>query len=206
MSHIYKVRDDVRPKALEGIGEGLLAQHWALYEGYVRNVNILREKIDGLSAKGDCGPEFSELNRRLGFEFNGMVLHERYFGILKAGQPPLAEGSELSRQLKKCFGGFDAWRREFSSMGKMRGVGWVVLYHDPTVDVLTNHWITLHEEGHPAGCVPVVTMDVWEHAYILDQGAAGRGAYIEAFFKNVNWPKVERDFKAAAGAATAAAR
>lgn len=206
MNHAYAVRAEIRPKALEGISENLIAQHWALYEGYVRNVNILREKLDALAAKGDFGPEFAELNRRLGFEFNGMALHERYFAILKSGQPALAEGSELMKQLKKRFGGFDAWRKEFAAMGKMRGVGWVVLYYDPTADVVTNHWITLHEEGNPAGCAPVVTMDVWEHAYILDQGAAGRGNYIEAFFKNVDWAKVEADFKALSSRSAVSAR
>lgn len=206
MNHTYSARAEIRPKALAGISENLIAQHWALYEGYVRNVNILREKLDALSAKGDFGPEFAELNRRLGFEFNGMALHERYFAILKADSAPLGEGSELMKQLKKRFGGFDAWRKEFAAMGKMRGVGWVVLYYDPGADVLTNHWITLHEEGNPAGCVPVVTMDVWEHAYILDQGAPGRANYIEAFFKNVDWAKVESDFKAASSRSAAAAR
>jgi len=206
MNHTYKVRTEIRPQALQGLSENLLAQHWALYEGYVRNVNILREKLDALSAKGDFGPEFSELTRRLGFEFNGMVLHERYFSVMKAGQAPLAEGSELMKQLKKRFGGFDAWKREFSGMGKMRGIGWVVLYYDPSADVMSNYWINLHEDGHPAGCVPVLAMDVWEHAYVLEYGAAGRAQYIEAFFKNVDWARVESEFKAAVGVAASSVR
>ncbi|MCR4295788.1 MAG: Fe-Mn family superoxide dismutase [Elusimicrobia bacterium] len=177
---------------MAGIGEEQVAQHWALYEGYVKNVNLLNEKIAALSGKKDFGPEFAELKRRLGFEYDGMILHEYYFGMLKAGQKPLGEDSKLVQLMKKSFGGFDAWREEFAAIGKMRGVGWAILYLDPRVQELTNHWIGLHEDGHPAGFIPVLVMDVWEHAYMVDAGASGRPLYVEAFLTNVDWPKAER--------------
>jgi Fe-Mn family superoxide dismutase len=123
---------------------------------------------------------------------------------LKAGQKPLAEDAALVKAMKKSFGGFENWKDEFSAIGKMRGVGWAILYFDPRARVLTNHWIGLHEEGHPAGFVPILVMDVWEHAYMVDGGTEGRPRYIEAFFKNVDWPKAERALaeadRAAAGA------
>jgi len=192
MSHKYQVRQDLRPSRLSGIGEEQIAQHWALYEGYIKNVNLLNEKLAALSAKKDFGPEFAELKRHLGFEFDGMILHEHYFGILKAGQRRLGDGSKLMQLFNGSFGGFDNWRAEFAAIGKMRGVGWAILYLDPRAGELTNHWIGLHEEGHPAGFVPILVMDVWEHAYMVDAGASGRPLYVEAFLNNVDWPKAEQ--------------
>jgi Fe-Mn family superoxide dismutase len=196
MSDEYLVSREIRPSGLDGISDEQIAQHWALYEGYVKNVNMLDEKIDLLSWKGEFGAEFAELKRRQGFEYNGMVLHEYYFGILKSNQPPLKQASELSRQLEKSFGSFDGWKKQFAAMGHMRGTGWVILYHDPRRGILTNVWITSHEEGHPAGFSPILVMDVWEHAYMVDWGADGRPDYIGKFLLNVDWAKVEAAFRA----------
>ncbi len=192
MHYKYQVRTELRPKGLSGISESQITQHWSLYEGYVKNVNLFNGKLAALSEKGDFGVEFAELKRHLGFEYDGMILHEHYFGILKAGEMPLGENAKLTKLLKKSFGGYGKWLEEFYVMGKMRGVGWVILYYDPRAQVLTNHWIGLHEGGHPSGFVPILVMDVWEHAYMVDAGVAGRPAYIDAFLKNVDWPKVEQ--------------
>ena len=73
----------------------------------------------------------------------------------------------------------------------MRGVGWVILFQDPATDRLTNHWITLHQDGVPAGFKPLLVMDVWEHAFMRDYKATERDQYIEAFFRNIDWPTVE---------------
>jgi Fe-Mn family superoxide dismutase len=200
MTDEYMVRTEIRPKGLDGISEDQIAQHWALYEGYVKNVNLLDERIGVLSKAGDYGAEFSELKRRLGFEYDGMILHEYYFGILKAKQAPLKRGSDLTKQLVASFGGFEGWKKQFTAMGHMRGTGWVILYHDPYRNLLTNVWITSHEDGHPAGFTPILVMDVWEHAYMVDWGAGGRPEYIEKFLKNVDWAKVESAFKKAAEA------
>jgi len=197
----YSVRADLKPKGLTGIGEDQIAQHWKLYEGYIKNVNLLNQKLAALRAKKDFGPEFAEFTRRLGFEYDGMILHEHYFGILKAGQKSPSESGGLVQQLKKSFGGFDAWKEEFTAIAKMRGVGWAILYYDPRTRQLTNHWIGLHEEGHPSGFIPVLVLDVWEHAFMVDAGADGRPKYVEAFFKNVDWAKVERCFADAERAA-----
>lgn len=192
MHYKYQVRHEIKPKHLLGISEQQIAQHWILYEGYIKNVNLLNEKLSAYSQKGDFGLEFIELKRRLGFEYDGMILHEHYFSMLKSGQAPLGDNAELTKLLKKSFGGFRNWLEEFSAMGKMRGVGWVILYYDPSAQVLTNHWISLHEEGHPAGFSPILVMDVWEHAYMVDAGAEGRPLYVDAFLRNVDWPRVER--------------
>jgi Fe-Mn family superoxide dismutase len=171
----------------------------------VKNVNPLDEKIDALSWKGEYGAEFAELKRRLGFEYNGMALHEYDFGILKANQPPLKESSELAKQCEKSFGSFDGWKKQFTAMGHMRGTGWVILSHEPRRGILTNVWITSHEDGHPAGFTPLLVMDAWEHAYMVDWGAGGRPAYIEKFLQNVDWAKVDGAFRESVQAASSPA-
>ena len=198
MNDEYMTRTEIRPKALDGISEDQIAQHWALYEGYVKNANQLDERIALLSWKGEYGAEFAELKRRLGFEYNGMILHEHYFGILKARQSPLKEDSELAKRMERSFGSVAGWKKQFTAMGHMRGTGWVILYHEPLRNILTNVWITSHEEGHPSGFTPILVMDVWEHAYMVDWGADGRPQYIEKFFQNVDWAKVEEAFRACA--------
>lgn len=189
--HVYPVRLELYPRDLAGIGERQISQHWALYEGYVANVNLLNERLAALSEASSFGPEFAALKRWAGFEYDGMVLHEHYFGVLKAGVKTLGEGAQLIKLMKKSFGGYGSWLAEFSAMGQMRGVGWVILYYNPATKELTNHWIGLHADGHPAGFAPLLVMDVWEHAYMVDAGVDGRGRYVETFLKNVDWAKLE---------------
>lgn len=197
MTNSYKPRPELRPRDLKGISDDQMSQHWALYEDYVKNVNLLNDKIKILSTNEYYGAEFAELKRREGFEYNGMILHELYFGLLRAGRPALKESSGLAKQLGKDFGGFESWKRQFIAMGLMRGTGWVILYHDPKRNHLSNFWVKSHEDGHPAGFNPVLVMDVWEHAYMVDWGAAGRPDYIEAFFENLDWARAESVFQGA---------
>ena len=188
---------------LNGISDQTLEMHFKLYEGYVTNTNLLTEKI-GEMFKGGQGapadfPGYSELTRRLGFEYNGMVLHEYYFGNMKrgggSGDPDKASGFHQAAEAS-C-GGYDTWKADFMSVGKMRGVGWAVCYQDPATDQLSNHWITLHEINNIAGFTPVLVMDVWEHAFLLDYKPAERPKYIEAFFSNIDWDAVEARLDAA---------
>jgi len=189
----YVTKDFSHLKALKGISDQTLAIHLALYAGYVKNTNLLNEKLAALAAAGNAGsPEYAELKRRLGFEYNGMRLHELYFGNLTAGRSTLRAGSRLAKVLSLSFGSVEAWREDFSKLGALRGVGWAVLFQDPFTGALSNHWITLHEEGSVAGFVPVLVMDVWEHAWLLDYKPADRPRYIEAFFSNVDWSVVGR--------------
>ena len=94
------------------------------------------------------------------------------------------------------FGSYDIWKADFVSIGKMRGVGWAICFQDPKRRRLTNQWVTLHEMGNIAGFEPVLVMDVWEHAFLLDYKPAERPKYIEAFFANIDWSVVEGRLKA----------
>jgi len=182
---------------LKGISDETLEMHFKLYEGYVKETNKLNEKISDFLKDGkvdqDEFAEYSELNRRLGFEYNGMVLHEYYFDNLKTGggTGDPANTSVFRKSAEDSFGSYDIWKGEFVGIGKMRGVGWTICYQNPVNGALSNHWITLHEVGNVAGFTPVLVMDVWEHAFILDYKPADRPKYIEAFFSNIDWQVVE---------------
>ena len=186
---------------LSGISDQTLEMHFKLYEGYVKETNKLTEKISEFLADGKVDqeemPAYSELTRRLGFEYNGMVLHEYYFGNMKqggAGDPD--KTSNFFKAAESSFGSYDIWKADFMGVGKMRGVGWAICYENPANGRISNHWITLHETGNVSGFNPVLVMDVWEHAYLLDYKPADRPKYIEAFFSNIDWNAVEGRLKA----------
>jgi Fe-Mn family superoxide dismutase len=182
---------------LAGISDQTLEMHFKLYEGYVKETNRLTEKISAFLNDGKVDheemPAYSELTRRLGFEYNGMVLHEYYFGNMKKGGSVDPErNSAFFKAAEESFGSYDTWKADFVSVGKMRGVGWAICYQDPANGRLSNHWITLHEVGNVAGFTPALVMDVWEHAFLLDYKPADRPKYIEAFFSNIDWSAVEQ--------------
>jgi Fe-Mn family superoxide dismutase len=195
----YKANQSVKPSALDGLSEKLLEQHWKLYEGYVTNSNLLNNAIhDALKSGAEINkPNLAEMQRRFGFEYNGMVLHEYYFGGMKKGVTEPSRNSPFVNALTPNFGSFENWKKQFMEIGKMRGVGWTLTYFDPLVQRLVNVWISDHETGHIAGFVPIIIMDCWEHAYILDYGAAGRGQYVDTYFRNINWDVVTERMEAA---------
>jgi len=178
----YQAKDYSSLIGIEGFSETLLKNHFTLYQGYVTNTNKLMELLDS-KEKNAANPEYAELKRRFGFEFNGMRLHEYYFENLAANKavPPT-----ISKKLAKAFGSYEAWEQDFRATGAMRGIGWVVLYQDNATGQLFNQWINEHEMGHLAGCKPILVMDVFEHAFMTDYGLK-RADYIAAFFQNINW-------------------
>jgi len=183
-------------KGLDGISDDQIREHLELYAGYVKQVNALGDELAELRAHGRASGrdhEYSELTRRLGFEYNGMILHEYYFSNLRAGADPRpAPASKLAHALAESFGSAEQWRADFHAIGGIRGIGWVMLCQDPLTARLTNHWVTLHEIGVPAGFKPLLVLDVWEHAFMRDYKATERGRYLEAFFRNIDWSVVER--------------
>jgi Fe-Mn family superoxide dismutase len=185
---------------LNGISDQTLEMHFKLYEGYVKETNNLTERITKFLEDGQIDheemPAYSELTRRLGFEYNGMVLHEYYFdNMTQGGNVDPEKTSPFFKAAEDSFGSYDIWKADFVSVGKMRGVGWAICYQDPTNGNLSNHWITLHQIGNVAGFTPILVMDVWEHAFLLDYKPAERPKYIEAFFSNIDWDTVEQRLK-----------
>jgi Fe-Mn family superoxide dismutase len=191
---MYTKKDYAALKGTPGFSDQALETHFALYEGYVNNINKLNDTLlDMEKADKFALPEFAELNRRFGWEWNGMRLHEYYFGNLANGGKVLDQNSDLARKIAASFGSFAEWEKDFRAMGAMRGIGWVILYFDPQAGELFNVWINEHDKGHFAGGVPLLVMDVFEHAYFPDYGK-DRAGYIEAFMKNIDWQAVEARF------------
>jgi superoxide dismutase, Fe-Mn family len=186
----YTAKDFITLLGMEGFSDTLLKNHFTLYQGYVTNTNKLTEIIAEMQKAGKIGtPEFAEVKRRFGWEFNGMRLHEYYFENL-GGKGVLEKGGKLFRKISEDFGSYESWEKEFKATGAMRGIGWTALYLDRSAGKLINFWINEHDAGHPAGCTPVLILDVFEHAFMIDYGLK-RADYIEAFFRNINWSAAE---------------
>ena len=190
----YTAKDYSKLIGMEGFSEVLLKNHFTLYQGYVTNTNKVLDAIDQMLKDGKTGtPEFAELKRRRGWEFNGMRLHEYYFENL-GGKGGIDKGGNLAKKIEESFGSYESWEKDFTATGAMRGIGWTALYQDTMGGRLINFWINEHDVSHPAGCNLILIMDVFEHAFMLDYGLK-RADYIEAFFKNIDWKAADTRLK-----------
>jgi Fe-Mn family superoxide dismutase len=181
----------------EGFSNQLLTNHFTLYNGYVTNTNKLMDELAEFDKQGKAGtPQYAEMKRRLGWEFNGMRLHELYFGNMIKGGAALDTKSKLCEKIVEDFGSVENCAKQFKAVGSMRGIGWTVLYYDAVGKKLINTWIGEHDAGHLAGAAPILIMDVFEHAFMIDYGLK-RADYIEAFFKAIDWAAVCQRFEAA---------
>ena len=190
---IYEAKNFDRLIGMQGMSEQMLKNHFTLYQGYVKNTNILMEKLAALVKEDKAAaPEFAEEKRRLGWEFNGMRLHEYYFENLTKEKSEMEKSGALARAMEKDFGSMDAWRKDFQATGAMRGIGWAIAYFDSANGGhLVNTWVNEHDVGHLAGAAPILVMDVFEHAFMLDYGLK-RAEYIEAFFNALDWSAAEK--------------
>lgn len=185
---MYKAKDYSYLIGLPGFCQQSLELHFSLYQGYVKNSNLMIEKLKNMPKDEIC---FSELKRRFGWEFSGMRLHEYYFENLGRGKNHKSQ--EFINWIDYCFGSYEKWASDFKAIGMMRGIGWVVLFRDVQNGNLINGWIEQHNLNYLAGCQPLLVMDVWEHAYLCDYGT-NRKKYIETFFENINWENVMKRF------------
>lgn len=185
--------------SLEGISDESVKQHIGLYEGYVKNFNAISAKLAEYAKESTekNALALSELIRRKSFEFDGMRLHELYFSQFEGGAKPLDEQSAFGKALATEYHGYVV--EYVKAIGNMRGPGWAILYWDPVGKQFQSGFVGEQHQGHFATLPIVLALDVWEHAYILDHGAAGKGLYLDAFFKNLNWEVVEKRFAAVAG-------
>lgn len=191
---MYEPKTYDRLLGTPGFSDQLLKNHFALYQGYVKNVNTMIQELEALVKNGKAGtPAHSEIQRRFGWEFNGMRLHELYFGNMSKSSAALAEDAPLMQDLRRIYKSYEAWEKDFRAVAAMRGIGWTILYHDPESKELFNVWVNEHDVGHLAGAVPLLVLDVFEHAYTLDYGLK-KAEYIEAFFKAIDWNAVAERF------------
>ena len=179
---------------MEGFSDTLLKNHFTLYQGYVTNTNKVHDLLVEMHKAGKTtGPDYAEMKRRFGWEFNGMRLHELYFENL-GGKTKLNPTGKLGKKLTELFGSYEHWESDFKATAAMRGIGWVILYQDNLTGNLFNQWINEHDVGHMAGCTPILIIDVFEHAFMTDYGLK-RADYIASFFKNIKWEAVESRLK-----------
>lgn len=190
----YTAKDYSQLFNMPGFSETLLKNHFKLYQGYVTNTNNLAKKLKLLLQENkERTPEYGELKRRFGWEFNGMRLHELYFENL-GGNKSLDKKGLLYKKIVQNFGSFEEWKKDFIATGMMRGIGWAILYYDRKADQLFNVWVNEHDLGHLSAAEIILVMDVFEHAYFTDY-QLNRGEYIEAFFKNIKWEEVSGRFE-----------
>lgn len=172
---------------MDGLPDDLIKLHLTLYEGYVKNANLLQAALQNLmEQKKDRTPEYAGYKRMYGWEYDGMRLHEAYFDQL-GGDGQFSSKSALIEALAAQYGSYEAWKQDFVSTGLMRGIGWAVLEYEPESRRFTNAWINEHDAGHLVSNQPILIMDVFEHAYMPKYGL-DRAAYIESFFRNLSWP------------------
>ena len=190
----YKTKTYEHLYGLPGFSDELLKDHFTLYQGYVKNTNLLIEKIEKLRQENkESSPEYGELKRRFGWEFNGMRLHEYYFDSMKKNAGGEIEESILEEKIDVDFGSFEFWKKDFKATGLMRGIGWVIFAFDPAAERLLNLWVNEHDLGHGAGLAPLLIMDVFEHAYNHDYGLK-KEEYVNAFLQIIHWDEVMKRF------------
>lgn len=194
---------------LKGISRKTIDEHLKLYAGYVKNVNLIADKIaEYMTDSEKHALALAELQRRYSFEWNGMRNHEHYFAAFEGGARAISEGEDASggssrRGLKAAivaeFGSFENWLATFKAIALTRGVGWAMLYFDPKADKLVHAWVEEQHLGQLNGAQLILGLDMWEHSYYLDYTPAEKKKYIEAFFENLNWSVVEKEFEMASG-------
>ena len=190
----YVARPFAFPNGLPGLSKDLLAEHLTLYKGYVTRTNALLKELLPAEQEKKTSPSIQELRRRLGFEFSGMRLHELYFESLAENAPKPTANHPMHKQIVSQWGTWDTWWSAFKATCTMPGIGWGALVKDPMTGRLMNVWVQDHENMALMGTQLLLVIDVWEHAYVKDHGATGRGKYVDALVPLIHWPTVERRF------------
>lgn len=178
------------PKSLDGISEQQIKFHHDVhYAAYVNNRNKITAQLDELRKKGDFG-DLRGLKLAESHNVSGMILHEIYFDCLggKGGEPTGA----LANKISGDFGSFESWKKEIMAISS-GARGWVLMCLDPSDGKLHNFSVDFHDVGAVWGAMPIFALDLWEHAYYLDQGP-NKAKYIESFFKNLNWGRIGDKF------------
>lgn len=184
---IYEAKNFDNLLGTKGFSDQLVKNHLTLYQGYVTNSNKLADTLVTMTKEGQIStPEYAELKRRFGWEWNGMRLHEYYFGNIIKGGKEIDKNTNLYKKIVEDFGSYESWEKDFKATGTMRGIGWIILYYDGVEGQIFNTWINEHDSGHLSGAKPLLVMDVFEHAYMIDYGLK-KADYIEAFFKAIDW-------------------
>ena len=181
--------------ALKGISAKNIEEHLKLYVGYVKHSNLILDKINELAADAEKNVyALGEIQRRFGFEYNGMRNHEIYFKSLSGGSKPLKNDSQLKKEIAAEWDSFDLWLNRFKSIALTRGIGWAMLYYDRKEKRLLSTWVNEQHSGQLQDCALILGIDMWEHAFVYDYSTSEKKKYVEAFFDNLNWEMTEKNF------------
>lgn len=179
---------------LKGLSQKQIDVHLALYEGYVKHVNLIMDTIKLYEKTDDEGGKYgiAEMRRRFGFEFDGMRMHEYYFEQLEGGSQSAAPEGNLRKVVSEKYGDWDGFIKHIKDVAGTRGIGWVVTYWDPRGNSVQTIFVGDHELGQLSGLPILFALDLWEHAFMVDYVPAEKKTYTEAFLENVNWDVVEK--------------
>ena len=187
----HKVKEFKLEGRLKGISDSQLQQHRdTLYAGYVAKLNIIEDEIKKASTEG-TNPTYSplgELKRQEIFATNGVFLHEAYFGNLGGGGGPAT--GKVADMVAAQWGSFEKWLADFKAAG-MAARGWVVMAYSFNDNSLHNYSMDVHDKGCVWSSIPLLVLDVYEHAYMIDYGVK-RAAYLDAYFQNIDWGVVNK--------------
>lgn len=181
---MYEIKTFTIPP-LTGISKQSIDEHLGLYAGYVKNVNHIYQHLDTIS------DEYAraEMQRRFGFEFGGMKNHEYYFSQFEGGARECPDGA-FKDLVEQQYGSIEAFVERIKTTAATRGVGWVLVYIDRTIQKLVITWVDEQHSGQLADVDIVLGLDMWEHSYMLDYPPSEKKKYIQAFFDNLNWEVV----------------
>jgi Fe-Mn family superoxide dismutase len=181
---------------LKGLSKKQIDVHLALYEGYVKHVNLILDTIKRLREEDAEKNAFviNELRRRLSFEFDGMRMHEYYFEQFENGAEVPDDRSPLRDAVAEKYGDWNGFLAHIKEVAGTRGIGWVIVYYDPAARTMHTAWVGDHELGQFAGLPIILAVDMWEHAFMVDYVPADKKSYVEAFLENVNWDIVEKRY------------
>lgn len=179
--------------ALNGISAKQIEVHLGLYQGYVKHVNLIREKIAELKNESVEKHAYliAELRRRFAFEFDGMRMHEYYFEQFEGGAQGPISNSTLAKKAEEKYESWDGFIDHIKEVAGSRGIGWTVVYYDSRGETLHTVWVNDHELGQLSGLPVILALDMWEHAFMVDYIPGEKKKYVDAFFENLNWSVIE---------------
>lgn len=183
---------------LKGISSKNIEEHLKLYTGYVKNSNLVSEKIKSFQGDENMSYELGELYRHFSFEYNGMRNHECYFSLLSGDTRSISSESKLAQKINEQFSSFENYLNCHMSMAATtRGIGWAMLSFDPAVNTLILHWVDEQHFGQLQSTTPIIALDMWEHSYVADYQPSGKKQYIQDFFDSINWSVAELNYESA---------
>jgi len=185
---------DFQIPELQGISAKNIQDHLELYRGYVQSTNHILNRMRETPKDEAHAYELSLLQRCFAYDFDGMKNHEAYFEQFAGGPGAYVNGGPFMNQVETDFGSFGSFVDCLKGMALTRGIGWVMVYSCPDTGHLTPHWVEEHHIGVLSGLRLILALDMWEHAYLSDYAVSEKKQYVEAFFHNLNWIKVEARF------------